>query len=195
MPTSRRKQTGGTERGAPRAAGREAAAERRAPRAAAERASSAAEALAAVAPLATRWIERLLARHDPALTVPQYLALRAIAREGVTGSELARRTGVSGPAVSQLLSGLASAGLVDRRSDAEDRRRQALALSPAGEEAFASAEALLRDQLGELLADLPRPEIDALARLLPSVEAALSGAPPPRRPPPPPPPGPPGRGR
>jgi DNA-binding MarR family transcriptional regulator len=174
---------------------REAAAERGAPRAAAERASSAAEALAAVAPLATRWIERLLARHDPALTVPQYLALRAIAREGVTGSELARRTGVSGPAVSQLLSGLASAGLVDRRADAEDRRRQALALSPAGEEAFASAEALLRDQLGELLADLPRPEIDALSRLLPSVEAALSGAPPPRRPPPPPPPGPPGRGR
>jgi DNA-binding MarR family transcriptional regulator len=186
MPTSRRKQTGGTERGAPRAAGREAAAERRAPRGAAERASSAAEALAAVAPLATRWIERLLARHDPALTVPQYLALRAIAREGVTGSELARRTGVSGPAVSQLLSGLASAGLVERKADAEDRRRQALALSPAGERAFASAEALLRDRLGELLADLPRPEIDALSRLLPSVEAALSGAPPPRRPPPPP---------
>jgi DNA-binding MarR family transcriptional regulator len=209
MSTSRNRRTGGTERaapraaereaaaerGAPRAAEREAAAERGAPRAAAERASSAAEALAAVAPLATRWIERLLARHDPALTVPQYLALRAIAREGVTGSELARRTGVSGPAVSQLLSGLASAGLVDRRADAEDRRRQALALSPAGEEAFASAEALLRDQLGELLADLPRPEIDALSRLLPSVEAALSGAPPPRRPPPPPPPGPPGRGR
>jgi DNA-binding MarR family transcriptional regulator len=209
MPASRNRRTGGTERaapraaereaaaerGAPRAAEREAAAERGAPRAAAERASSAAEALAAVAPLATRWIERLLARHDPALTVPQYLALRAIAREGVTGSELARRTGVSGPAVSQLLSGLASAGLVDRRADAEDRRRQALALSPAGEEAFASAEALLRDQLGELLADLPRPEIDALSRLLPSVEAALSGAPPPRRPPPPPPPGPPGRGR
>jgi DNA-binding MarR family transcriptional regulator len=194
MSAPRRSQSGG----APRAAGPAAGgAERGAPRAAgpaaggAERANSAAEALAAVAPLATRWIERLLARHDPALTVPQYLALRAIAREGVTGSELARRTGVSGPAVSQLLSALASAGLVERRADAEDRRRQALALSPAGEQAFGSAEALLRDRLGELLADLPRPEIDALSRLLPSVEAALSGAPPPRRPPPPPPPRPP----
>ena len=148
----------------------------------------AAEALAAVAPLATRWIERVLARHEPALTVQQYLALRAIAREAVTGSELARRTGVSGPAVSQLLGGLAGAGLVEREADAEDRRRQALALSPAGEEAFRSAEELLSRRLGELLAGLPRPEIDALARLLPSVEAALSGAPPPRRPPPPPPP-------
>ena len=178
MPAPRKRETGRAERGSQRGA-------------AGAGAGSAAEALAAVAPLATRWIERLLARHEPALTVPQYLALRAIAREGVTGSELARRTGVSGPAVSQLLSGLASAGLVERRADAADRRRQALALSPAGERAFGSAEALLRDRLGELLADLPRPEIDALSRLLPSVEAALSGAPPPRRPPPPSPPRPP----
>jgi DNA-binding MarR family transcriptional regulator len=185
MPTPRKKQT---KRAAQPRAG--AAAQPPAERPGANRAS-AAEALGAVAPLATRWIERLLARNEPALTVPQYLALRAIAREGVTGSELARRTGVSGPAVSQLLSGLAAAGLVDRRADADDRRRQALALSAAGEQAFASAEALLRDRLGELLTDLPRPEIDALARLLPSVEAALSGAPPPRRPPPPPPPKPP----
>jgi MarR family transcriptional regulator, lower aerobic nicotinate degradation pathway regulator len=157
-------------------------------RAAHARDVAAAEGLAAVAPLATRWIERLLARHEPALTIPQYLALRAIAREGVTGSELARRTGVSGPAVSQLLGGLADAGLVEREADPEDRRRQALALSRAGDKAFRSAEELLGRRLGELLADLPRPEIDALARLLPSVEAALSGAPPPRRPPPPPPP-------
>lgn len=163
-------------------------AERPAAHAHAERTGAAAEALAAVAPLATRWIERLLVRHEPALTVPQYLALRAIAREGVTGSELARRTGVSGPAVSQLLSGLAGAGLVERRADAEDRRRQSLTLSPPGSEAFASAEALLREQLSELLGDLPGPEIDALSRLLPSVEAALSGAPPPRRPHPHPPP-------
>jgi DNA-binding MarR family transcriptional regulator len=183
MPAPRKRQTAGR---AERPAGGRA--ERPAPPAAAERAGSAAEALAAVAPLATRWIERLLARHEPALTVPQYLALRAIAREGVTGGELARRTGVSGPAVSQLLGGLAGAGLVERRADAEDRRRQALTLSAAGEQAFVSAEGLLRERLSELLGDLPRPEIDALSRLLPSVEAALSGAPPPRRPHPLPPP-------
>jgi DNA-binding MarR family transcriptional regulator len=145
-----------------------------------------AEALAAVAPLATRWIERLLARHDPPLTVTQYLALRAIAREGISGTELARRAGVSGPAVSQLLAGLDQAGLINRQAIDDDRRRHALDLSPAGESAFYSAQALLRGQLASLLTDLPHPEADALARLLPRVEAALSGAPPPRRPPPPP---------
>jgi DNA-binding MarR family transcriptional regulator len=145
----------------------------------------AAEALAAAAPLATRWIERLLASNEPRLTVTQYLALRAIEREKVTGTELARRAGVSGPAVSQLLAGLADAGLIEREAVAEDRRRQALTLSASGRRAFHSAEALLRRRLGALLRELPPPEVDALARALPQVEAALSGSAPPRRPPPP----------
>ena len=148
---------------------------------------AAADALLAVAPLVSRWIERLLAGHDPPMTAAQYLALRAISREGVAATELARRTGVSGPAVSQLLAGLADTGLLERRAVPDDRRRQALLLSHSGERALRSAETLLRHQLGELLRDLPRPEADALARLLPRVEAALSETPPPRRPPPPPP--------
>jgi len=130
----------------------------------------------------------LLARHEPPLTVPQYLAMRAIATESVSGSELARRTGVSGPAVSQLLAGLVDSGLVQRRAMENDRRRQELALTPAGRRAFKSAQALLRERLGALLVELPRPEADALSRVLPRVEAALSGTAPPRRPPPPPPP-------
>jgi DNA-binding MarR family transcriptional regulator len=147
--------------------------------------ADAADALLTVAPLVSRWIEHLLAGHDPPLTPAQYLALRAIAREGVGGSELARRTGVSGPAVSQLISGLVGSGLVSRTADTGDRRRQQLELTRAGESAFASAEALLRGRVGELLVGLPRPEADALARLLPRVAAALSGEAPPRRPPPP----------
>lgn len=150
--------------------------------------TDAAEALVAVAPLASRWIERLLALHEPPLTVPQYLALRAIAREAISGTELARRTGVSGPAVSQLLTALAAAGLLERSPLAGDRRRQTLLLSPAGKQAYHSADALLRQRLGALLSDLPRPEAEALSRLLPRVESMLSGAPPPRRPPPPTPP-------
>jgi DNA-binding MarR family transcriptional regulator len=105
----------------------------------------AAEALVAVAPLASRWIERLLARHDPALTVAQYLALRAIAHEDLTAVELARRTGVSGPAVSQLLTGLVEAGMLDRVAQRDDHRRHALTLTPAGARSFASAQTLLRE--------------------------------------------------
>ena len=101
--------------------------------------TEAATALVAVAPLAARWIDRLLAMHDPPLTTPQYLALRAISAEQVTVNELARRAGVSGPAASQLLNTLAEAGLLDRRTAEGDRRRQELSLSADGRAALASA--------------------------------------------------------
>jgi DNA-binding MarR family transcriptional regulator len=147
--------------------------------------SAAADALVAVALLANRWIDRLLANHRPPLTVTQFLAMRAIAGEGVSGSELARRAGVSGPAVSQLLSGLVDGGLLEREEMPDDRRRQTLTLSTRGRRTLTSAQALLLERLTPLLAELPSPEADALTRALPHLEATLSGAPPPRRPPPP----------
>jgi len=142
------------------------------------------DALVSVAPLATRWIERLLAAHEPPLTVAQLLALRAIADEEVGAADLARRSGVSGAAVSQLVADLERAGYVERTAAAADRRRRELALSPAGSAVLDSASALLRELLGALLGGLPRPEADALTRLLERVGDALGGSPPPRRPPP-----------
>lgn len=147
--------------------------------------AQAAEALVAVAPLAARWIERLLAAGEPPLTTPQYLALRAIAREPVSAGELARRAGVSEPAASQLLGGLADAGLVVRQPADDDHRRRELALTASGQELLATVEEALTQRIGSLITELPRPEVDALSRALPQVEAALSGAPPPRRPHPP----------
>ena len=152
----------------------------------------AADALARTAPLASRWIERLLAAHEPPLTVAQYLVLQAVADGEVVGAELARRTAVSSAAVSQLLDALETADLVERLRLVDDRRRQSLALTERGQTTFRSAQALLRERLAQLLADLPPPETDALARLLERLEALLSGtAPPPRphrrRPPPRPP--------
>jgi DNA-binding MarR family transcriptional regulator len=148
----------------------------------------AAEALARTAPLVSRWIERLLAAHEPPLTVAQYLVLQAVADGELVGSELARRTAVSSAAVSQLLDALETADLVERRRLADDRRRQPLALTERGQTTFRSVQALLREGLAQLLADLPPPETDALARLLERLEALLSGTAPPRRPHRPPPP-------
>jgi len=147
-----------------------------------------AGALMGVAPLVSRWMERLLARHEPPLRLGQYLALRAIDRESLGASELARRTGVSGPAVSQLIAGLVEQSLVEQKPATGDRRRQELTLSAAGRKALRSATKAMQSELAGLMTDLPKPEADALSRGLPVVEALLSGAPPPRRPHPPPPP-------
>jgi DNA-binding MarR family transcriptional regulator len=147
----------------------------------------AAEALVRTAPLVSRWIERLLAGHDPPLTVGQYLALQAIAEGEVVGAELARRAAVSPAAVSQLLATLEETGLLARGRLEDDRRRQSLALTEQGRRALRSAQAELRDRLAGLLADLPPPEADALAGLLERLQASLSGTPPPPRPRRPPP--------
>jgi MarR family transcriptional regulator, transcriptional regulator for hemolysin len=151
------------------------------------RSGNPAEALVGVAPLASRWIERLLAMHEPSLTPAQFLALRAIAAEPLNAAELARRAGVSGAAVSQLVAGLEEGGWLERTQEPDDRRRHALGLTDAGAAVLRSATRLLHTRLGELLADLPHHEAETLSRLLERVEQALGGAPPPRRPPPPPP--------
>jgi len=142
------------------------------------------DSLATAAPLATRWIERLLATHDQPMTVAQYLALRAVSVEQLTAGELARRAGVSAAAVSQLLAGLQEFGWVARSPTPDDRRSQGLLLTPAGREVLARASELLRARIGPLL-ELPRPEQLALARSLERLEAALAGTAPPRRPRPP----------
>jgi len=143
------------------------------------------------APLVSRWIERLLAGHDPPLTVAQYLVLEAVAEGEIVGAELARRAAVSPAAVSQLLAALEEGGLLSRDRLEEDRRRQPLALTEQGTWTLRSAKTTLRERLAGLLADPPPHEADALARLLELLQASLAGTPPPPRPhrPPPPPPG------
>jgi DNA-binding MarR family transcriptional regulator len=147
-------------------------------------APDAAGALSRVALLTSRWVERLLAP----LTVAQYLALHAVRRGDLVAGELARATGVSAAAVSQLLAGLEDAGLVSRARESDDRRRQALALSSEGRRALRAAERRVQAPLAALLAELPPREAAALGHALPLLEALLAGTPPPRRPPPPPPP-------
>lgn len=146
----------------------------------------AAEKLARTAPLVSRWIERVLAAHDPPLTVAQYLALQAIAEGEMVGAELARRAGVSPAAMSQLIAALDDARLLTRDRLEDDRRRQPLSLTEHGRWTLRSAQTALRERLAGLLADMPRAETDALARLLEHLEDSLSGAPPPPRPPKPP---------
>src|SRR6476469_8465149 len=87
-----------------------------------------AETLAAVAPLVTRWMERVLASADPPLTLGQYLGLRAIA------------AGVAAPAVSQLVAGFERAGTGERTPAGDDRRRRRLPVTRDGERRLRTAQ-------------------------------------------------------
>lgn len=146
-----------------------------------------AGALARTAPAVTRWIERVLARHDPPLTLAQYLLLQEVA-DGVTGgSELARRASVSPAAVSQLLATLETANHLERARTVDDRRRHELSLTPSGRRILESATTSVQRRLSALLSGMPKPELDALARLLRRLDEPFAAAPPrrPERPRPP----------
>src|SRR5438067_4604251 len=124
-----------------------------------------------------RWIERLLGAHAPPLTPAQYFALEAASgREGLVATELARRLDISAAAVSQVVAGLETAGLVGRGAGGHDRRRRPLELTAEGRRVFDSARASMRARLGPLLPH----QADALEELA----AKLAGQPPPRRGPP-----------
>jgi DNA-binding MarR family transcriptional regulator len=150
---------------------------------------SASIALARVAPLISRWVERLLAEGNPSLTLAQYLALEAIDGGQRHGSELAQGAGVSRSAVSQLVASLEGMGLVERREGDADRRLQPLELSREGRRALRASRERLRRSLDPLLGGLPPRRADELARSLAGVEEELRGTAPPRRPPRPPRPG------
>lgn len=140
-------------------------------------------ALSRLGPALARWMERTLAAHDPPLTVVQLQTLRAIDGGRGMGADIARAAGITQAAVSQVVGALERVGLVARgERDPEDRRRQALALTPDGRAVLASAEALVAGRLEALIGDLPGPELDALDRSLSRVADAVSGVPPPRPP-------------
>src|SRR5436305_968967 len=143
--------------------------------------AQAADRLASVVPQLARWIERLLATHEPPLTVAQLLALEG-AEEGLAGTELAERAAVSPAAVSQLLAGLEHAGLVERLRVSDDRRRQTVVLTPAGRRTLRSVRATLRRGLLPLVNVLRGPEAEALAAALSRLAPAVGATPPPRPP-------------
>jgi DNA-binding MarR family transcriptional regulator len=147
-----------------------------------------ADTLAAVAPLVTRWMERVLAGHDPPLTLGQYLGLRAIAAGTESAADLARAAGVSEAAVSQLMAAFERAGTVARTAAGADRRRRRPALTAEGERVLASAQTLVRQRLDPMLTALAPHEADALTGALERLEPVLAGTAPPRRPRPPHPP-------
>src|SRR5262249_34031924 len=107
----------------------------------------AAQALVRTAPLVSRWIERLLAVHDPPLPAAR-CGVRGPAAGGETvGPAPPRRAAVSPAAVSQLLTALEDGGLLSRARLEEDRRRQPLVLTDQGKWALRSAQTTLRERL------------------------------------------------
>jgi DNA-binding MarR family transcriptional regulator len=82
------------------------------------------------------------------VTVAEWVVLRELYDRDMMPSALAERLGMTRGAISKLADRLAAKNLAARSSDAEDRRVQALSLTPAGR-ALVPALAALADQNDE----------------------------------------------
>ena len=100
-----------------------------------------------------RVVDRALADVD--LTMPQYRLLVFLSDGQVAASALADWLSVSRPAITTLVDGLVSRGLVSRTSVAGDRRRVDHALTPEGVAALERADAAVEAALESLADHLP----------------------------------------
>ena len=101
-----------------------------------------------------------------AVGAAQLFVLREVAKAGVlTVTELAQRTATSQSSVSEVVSRLAARGLVLRGQSADDRRRAAITLTPAGEALLAHSAETVQERM-----------LAAFRRLSPARQEALASS-------------------
>ena len=123
----------------------------------------------------SRVVESALADDD--LSISQYRLLAFLAQGDWAASALADRLNVSRPSITGLVDGLVKRGLVERRPDADDRRRIDHVLTSAGRAALRDADeradARLRTLLTDVPDDLAGDVLDSLTRLHAALDARL----------------------
>ena len=106
-----------------------------------------------VVPIMMRVIRSHLRRHGAReLSIPHFRTLTFVyTHEGVSLSDVAEHIGLSLPAMSTLVDGLVSRGLIIRQENREDRRRMTLSLTNSGRAKLDSAYKATRIQLAKNL--------------------------------------------
>jgi len=132
--------------------------------------------------LGSRWEEAFARSIESEAVRPKHVAVLALLREGVpkTQQGLAEMMGVGPSLVVALATDLENRGAIVRERDANDRRRQRLSLTPAGELLLERCEAsmsLLDNAIAEALGGLASALDEALAVLEPVPRPGPGSAP------------------
>jgi MarR family transcriptional regulator for hemolysin len=112
------------------------------------------------------------------LSVATALPLVAIGRlgDGIRQGAVAEALAIDEASLSPVLSQLSAVGLVERRTDGQDRRARTLHLLPAGTALASQAEAALATVRRRLLAGVAPADLAAAVRVFDAVEAAAGRA-------------------
>ena len=120
-----------------------------------------AEVLAFAEPL------RLHLWDSKGLTMTQLRLMFSLFKEdGITVSELARRSGFSPSVMTGILDRLGKARLIRRRADSRDRRVTRVYLAPEGKSFSAEVDAIGRSLVGNVVRRLGRDKVETLIETL-----------------------------
>ena len=101
------------------------------------------------------------------LNVGRYRLLGVLNRLGACSmTEVANFTAIDRTTLTRIADQLVSAGLVERKADAKDRRQVLLEMTEAGLDCYAEAVTVVRNLNGKLLEDIPEDSRRATARVL-----------------------------
>ena len=131
----------------------------------------------------TRLARLMRQQSDPGLTPTQLAALATVARRGpVPIGTLADEEQIGAPTATKIVDKLTTAGYVERRADASDRRVSRVSITPAGESLLAEIRARKTAWLDTRLADLSPDELATLGQavlLIDRLTSPPAAAPPP----------------
>lgn len=94
--------------------------------------------------------------------------------QGITLSEVSRRTGLAKSHVSKTIDGLAAQGIVEKRPDASDQRLVRLHTTEQAALHFGPMRAEIRQRLSALVALLPEEKVDSVVDGLQALKAVLA---------------------
>jgi len=111
-------------------------------------------------------IAESLAAVEEIVTMPQLRVLILAAREQQSMSAIAEDLGVHASNATRTCERLVQAGLLDRTTDTEDRRRVVLSLTPAGERLLSEVMERRRERVVAIMEQMTREDREALASSL-----------------------------
>ena len=124
---------------------------------------TAAQHILAIIPLVMRVVAAEMRRTGHALVPAHYATLTTLLQTGPCNLyELAEHLAVSAPTMSNLVTGLAEKGWLQRERSQQDRRRVEVALTPAGKALLDEMRQLAETRIADLLADMPAPDCGRL---------------------------------
>lgn len=121
------------------------------------------------------WLNSLLTKYN--ISQRRFFILILLSRrsEGWTPSELAQGTGVTNATMTGVLDTLVKDGLVERKTDSEDRRVRMVSLTPKGEDTIFTILPDYYDRVATMMQDFSQEERRMLRNILDKLSNGLAG--------------------